>query len=1113
MSFEQLQNVYNKSNIYKEIEHKIFDLSIGNAISIKNLAGSLKSLTLSLLLKNTKDSSRFIIVTSSKEEAKEWYYDLLSLIGNEQIVLLSEAEKHIRIQNEQLDENTLNNIDALASIQHRKQCIIITTPQIYTHKVPKPHQLQQYRIAMKRGNTYSFTEFTNGLMLQGFERKELVENQGDISIRGGIVDVFPLGYDSPLRFEFWGNEIESIREFDPLSQRSIREFEEIEFIGHLYHQQDEVFSSSFLDYISHDSSYFILDQKEQVSIVFHSLNADDVLEEIHTYKVVELDSLGKADIEVDAVQQPNFSSSLSGLAVKLRSLAAMKMHLFLCADGQANKKRFNELLHTHFEYDEDNEEHEQDDQLADPEYTLRRIKWSETSLSKGFILNKDNIGVFTEHQLFERQHFQPNKRGKRFTGITLRELAQLHRGDFVVHVDKGIGKYDGLVTLEINNTKQECIRILYLGGDVLFVHMNHIHKIQKYSAAEDGAPRLSKLGSAEWERKKEKTKKKLKDIARELIKLYAKRKSEPGYKFPEDTQWQKEFEASFMYEDTPDQSKATIDVKSDMQSSIPMDRLVCGDVGFGKTEVAIRAAFKAAQSGKQVAVLVPTTILAHQHFNTFSDRLRRFPINVDVISRFRNTADQKLIIEKVKNGGIDILIGTHRILSKDIQFRNLGLLIIDEEQRFGVTAKEKLRYMRVSVDTLTLTATPIPRTLNFSLMGARDLSVIETPPRNRLPVYTEITEWEDDKIKDAIIRELSRGGQIFFVNDKIAELDRLHQKLLALVPSLRCATAHGQMETELLENVMEKFLEKKIDCLLSTKIVESGLDIPNANTIFIHNADNFGLAELYQLRGRVGRSNTQAYCTLIVPPIKKLTPTAVKRLQALEEHTDLGSGFQLAMRDMEIRGAGNLLGAEQSGFIADMGFELYQQIVEESVNELKEEEFSDLFKGIIDTKKKKVKVNQEISIDIGNDSLLPSSYIKNDTERFDYYKKLYNVRSETELHSIHSELRDRFGSLPQEAENLLFAVRLRILSMELGFIKVALANNILAIELPPESNEPFYEYIFPVIVNSLHVLPSSQFINSGKKVLLHISLQHDKEAIDILLHLKHLIEHSEVQSV
>lgn len=507
MSFEQLQNVYNKSNIYKEIEQRIFDLSIGNAISIKNLAGSLKSLTLSLLLKNAKESSRFVIVTSSNEEAKEWYYDLLSLIGNEHIVLLSEAEKHIRIQDEQLDENTLNNIDALASIQHKKQCIIITTPQIYTHKVPKPHQLQQYRIAMKRGNTYSFTEFTNGLMLQGFERKELVEIQGDISIRGGIVDVFPLGYDSPLRFEFWGNEIESIREFDPLSQRSIREFEEIEFIGHLYHQQDDVFVSSFLDYISHETSYFIVDQKEQVSIVFHSLQADDVLEEIHTYKVVELDSLGKADIEVDAIQQPNFSSSLSGLAVKLRSLAAIKMHLFLCADGHANKKRFNELLHTHFEYDEDNDEYELVDQLADPEYTLRRIKWSDTSLSKGFILRKDNIGVFTEHQLFERQHFQPNKRGKRFTGITLRELAQLHRGDFVVHVDKGIGKYDGLVTLEINNTKQECIRILYLGGDVLFVHMNHIHKIQKYSAAEDGAPRLSKLGSAEWERKKEKLRK------------------------------------------------------------------------------------------------------------------------------------------------------------------------------------------------------------------------------------------------------------------------------------------------------------------------------------------------------------------------------------------------------------------------------------------------------------------------------------------------------------------------------------------------------------------------------------------------------------------------------
>jgi transcription-repair coupling factor (superfamily II helicase) len=769
--------------------------------------------------------------------------------------------------------------------------------------------------------------------------------------------------------------------------------------------------------------------------------------------------------------------------------------VFLCADGQAHIQRFKDLFLLSLEQDEVVED--LIPEKISEEEVLRNIKWIDSTLSTGFICHELRFTVITEHQLFERKHFQKSGHVKRFSGISLKDLQQMHIGDYVVHVDKGIGQYDGLVTITINQQQQECVRLLYHGSDVLFVHLNNIHKIQKYSAQEASKPTLSRLGSSEWEKKKQKTKKRIKDIARELIKLYAMRKSEPGFQFPVDTHWQKEFEASFMYEDTVDQAKATEDVKRDMESTIPMDRLVCGDVGFGKTEVAIRAAFKAVQAGKQVAVLVPTTILAHQHFHTFSDRLRHYPVKVEVISRFRQHSDQKNIVDDITTGKIDILIGTHRILSKDIQFKDLGLLIIDEEQRFGVGAKEKLRNLRVSVDTLTLTATPIPRTLNFSLMGARDLSVIETPPRNRLPVNTVIHEWDDTLLHESISREIGRGGQIYVVNDNIKDLDAIHQRLLSIFPSIRCAKAHGQMESDQLEKVMEAFLEKKIDCLLSTKIVESGLDIPNANTIIINHADNFGLAELYQLRGRVGRSNTQAYCHLIIPPIQTITPQAVRRLQALEEFTELGSGFHLAMRDLEIRGAGNLLGAEQSGFIADMGLELYQTILEEAVSELKEDEFSDLFKGYVSDKKNK-KVNLDIAIDISSDALIPAAYISHDGERFEYYRRLYNVRSESELLKIISEIIDRYGPLPEVVENLIFAIRLRVIALSFGFNRLVFKNNVLSIEFPPDNNSAFYHTIFPGILDAVATGEYGSLINQDNKVFLHIPCDSRDTSLHIL---------------
>jgi transcription-repair coupling factor (superfamily II helicase) len=1063
----------------------------GSRVAVKTLSGSLRALTVAALWR--AHQKRVFVLADSKEEALEWLYDLNSLVGEQFTALFAEPDKKLHYSSEQLDEKIIAVIDSLAMVENNASCIAVGSPECLTFTVPRPNDVTTNRIHLERGGKLPFNQFTTTLSLHGFDRKDFVENQGDMAVRGGIVDVFPLGWSAPIRVEFWGDVIDSIREFDPLSQRSIREHLSLEFIADLFQHGDTPFESSVLDYFP-EGSLLVVDSPEQCAAKFEKLGIPDWEAKFSGWTILSMNGLGDADVPVKSAYQPALSASVQRLCLELRMIASNKSRIFLSAEGSVNSKRLHDLVTNAMEIDDE----ENELPIASPSQTLRSISWVDKTLAKGFILPDEKLAFFTEHQLFERRHFQTNKKGKQFTGITLRELAQLRRGDYVVHVDKGVGKFDGLETITIAGSKQDCARVIYEGGDVLYVHLNHIHKIQKYSGSEDAAPKLSKLGSAEWERKKARSKKKLKDIARELIRLYAERKAQPGYAFPADTNWQKEFEASFIYEDTPDQAKATAEVKVDMESQTPMDRLVCGDVGFGKTEVAVRAAFKAAQNGKQVAVLVPTTILAQQHFLTFTDRLHRYPVNVDVLSRFRTTAEQKEVLQKVKTGGVDILIGTHRILSKDLHFKNLGLLIIDEEQKFGVTAKEKLRSMRVTVDTLTLTATPIPRTLNFSLMGARDLSVIETPPRNRLPISTTIAEWNDGKILEHLLRELERGGQIYFVSDKISTLTKLHEQLVQLVPSLRCGIAHGQMETDKLEDVMEKFLERKYDVLLCTKIVESGLDIPNANTIFIHNADNFGLAELYQLRGRVGRSNTQAYCMLIVPPVKTLSRTALRRLQALEENTDLGSGFQLAMRDMEIRGAGNLLGAEQSGFIAEMGFELYQKILDEAVNELRTEEFSELFHEKDVTKKKRSFTNEDVAVEIGADALLPTNYVSADTERYEFYKRLYLVRSETELLNITSELRDRYGRLPAEAENLIFAVRLRVAALETGFTRLVFKNNLLTAELPPETNTSYYELLFMPLAAFIGSIPGARFVQKSPKVFLEAPIKNREEAITFL---------------
>ena len=756
---------------------------------------------------------------------------------------------------------------------------------------------------------------------------------------------------------------------------------------------------------------------------------------------------GKELIDFGGKLQPAFNGSIAALRKDLAALQQQSYAVYFTSDTNAELARLRELLNS-FPGGESPGETEE----ARPLET-ETFQFTVEALHGGFTIPGARLAVYTEHQIFSRLKRRGRKRPAKFKGLTERDIHMLHRGDFVVHQDFGIGRYDGMKRISVGGAEQEVVKILYDARDTLFVNLNYVGKLQKYSSKEGHVPALSRLGSAEWEKLKIRAKKKVKDIARELIALYARRKQSAGFAFSPDSPWQKELEASFMYEDTFDQAKATMDVKQDMEEPHPMDRLICGDVGFGKTEVAVRAAFKAVIDGKQAAVLVPTTILAMQHFNTFRDRLARYGVHLDVLSRFRAKAEQGEIIAKLRDGGIDIVIGTHRILSKDVAFRNIGLLIIDEEHRFGVAAKERIRQMKAEVDTLSLTATPIPRTLHFSLMGARDLSVIATPPRNRLPVITEILQWNDDIIRDAVTKELQRGGQAYFVHDRVQSMDELTGRLQGILPGVRLRSAHGQMPAHELEEVMMSFLEKRCDVLVATKIIESGLDIPNVNTIFINRADRFGMAELYQLRGRVGRSNAQAYAYLLTPPVASLPRQTVQRLQAVEEFTELGSGFNLAMRDLEIRGAGNLLGAEQSGFIENMGFETYTRVLEDAVRELKEEEFKGLFAKEVSFRAHE----RESVVETDLSTFIPEAYLRSEEERLALYRRLYALSSPEQLEEIQAEMQDRFGRLPAETENLFGMVRLRLAAVRIGFRKVAVKNNQLEAEFPPESDTEFYE--------------------------------------------------------
>jgi len=1031
---------------------------------------------------------------------------------NKKIVFISNEPEKISLLKDDLDlicdcdniatYRTDKNSDneettkSLSCLTEYDEFIVLIEAESLKKKIIPKEKFKDSLLEFKKDDEYLFEELLLKLNEYGYEKKDFVEETGDYSVRGGIIDLYPENYDTPIRIEFFGETIDSIREFDITTQRSVKEIEKIKIginITSGKNELSEELSGTVSDYIPEDALIF-LDEPEIILNITGEVSFKNILPEnrcifisiLHSADIIEKNSL--EELNFRTTPQPDFHSNLKLLYSNISEQLVNGFSVNILCSDEHQSERIRSLL----------EDYEQNASTESGKSILQKsdINYFSDSIQTGFIFPESKVTLYTEHQIFGRYFRQIKRKRKKFKGLTFEEIKELRPGDYVVHRDFGIGIFSGLRKIKAGNSEQEVVKLAYAGGDVLFLNMNYVNLIKKYSAGEGVSPALTKIGGGEWDKIKERAKKKVKDIARDLIILYAKRKTETGFAFSPDAHWQKELEASFIYEDTPDQFKATVDIKQDMENINPMDRLICGDVGFGKTEVAVRAAFKAVLDNKQVAILVPTTILAVQHYNTFRDRLSSYAVEVECISRLNSKKEQKEILKKLEEGIVNIIIGTHRILSKDIKFKDLGLLIIDEEQRFGVKAKEKLRAIKPNVDTLTLTATPIPRTLNFSLLGARDLSVINTPPKNRKPIQTEIITLEWNLITDIIRKEIQRGGQVYFVNDKISDLYILADKLKDYLPSAKIGIAHGQMDGNELEDIVVNFIEKKYNVLFCTKIIESGLDIPNVNTIIINNANMYGLSELYQLRGRVGRSDSQAYAYFISPPVGKLTKTAIRRLQAIEEYTDLGSGFNLAMRDMEIRGVGNLLGKEQSGFISQVGFETYIDIIDEAVAELKENEFKELFQDEASLKKISdsiTKKTEYVSTIFESDlnALIPKEYIENDTERLNIYKRLYEVKEIAGLNPIKDELIDRFGKYGSEVENLLKQIELKIIATGIGLEKIIVREKSLILYFPINKEHKIFESeFFTNLINKLSTEKSGKysFINDDDRLIMEVIL-------------------------
>ena len=1033
-----------------------------NRTHIKGLLGSAFSLVISEAFKQA--DKPFLLVFNDKEEAA-FYLNDLEILLNDKDVLFYPGSYRRPYQIEETDNaNVLLRSEVLNRINSRKKpAIIITYPDALFEKVVTRRELEKNTLKISVNDNLSI-DFVNEVLFEyKFKRVDFVTEPGEFSVRGGIVDVFSFSHDEPYRIEFFGDDVDSIRTFDVETQLSTDQIKKISIIPNVANKFLDESRQSFLKYIAQKTIIFtknadlvfdrIDDFYSKAEEAFKNLsselkhaepetlfcNATELKKQLLDFNLLEFGSKAVFDsqdhiITFNTTPQPAFNKQFNLLIEDLNLHHDKGYTNYIACVSEQQAKRFHDIF---------------DDAEATVHY-----KTIVLSLYQGFVDHENKITCYTDHQIFERYHKFHIKNGyAKKQAITLKELTNLDIGDYVTHIDHGIGRFGGLQKIDVEGQKQEAIKLIYGERDVLYLSIHSLHKITKFNGKDGKPPKVYKLGSKAWKTLKAKTKSRVKEIAFNLIQVYAKRKLEKGYQYHPDSHMQHELEASFIYEDTPDQSTATADVKADMESERPMDRLVCGDVGFGKTEVAIRAAFKAVDNGKQVAVLVPTTILAYQHSRTFKERLKDFPVTVDYLNRFRTAKEKRETLENLESGSVDIIIGTHQLVNKNVKFKDLGLLIVDEEQKFGVAVKEKLKTLKDNVDVLTLTATPIPRTLQFSLMAARDLSVITTPPPNRHPIESHVIRFTEESIRDAVTYEIQRGGQIFFIHNRIENIKEVAGMIQRLVPDAKIGIGHGQMEGKKLEQLMLAFINGEFDVLVSTTIVESGLDVPNANTIFINNANNFGLSDLHQMRGRVGRSNKKAFCYFITPEYSAMTEDARKRITALEQFSELGSGFNIAMKDLEIRGAGDLLGGEQSGFINDIGFDTYQKILNEAINELKETEFADLYE---DDGKEKEYV-KDITIDSDFELLFPDDYVNNISERLILYTKLNEVKTEAELEKFESDIRDRFGELPTQVEDLMNSVRIKWVATKMGLEKVVMKQNKLIGYFITDQKSGFYQ--------------------------------------------------------
>ena len=1089
MNLEVLLNLYKNDPRCFQVVDRI-SMQQPQHLHLKGLHGSASQFVLAAIHSMPVSSGiNHLVVLRDAEEAAYFHNTLENITNALDIFYFPSSFKNKKNYQLLNSSHVMLRTEALTRIassiaggsREMAKKIIVTYPEALFEKVVFSKTLTENIISIKQADILDVNAMLEKFVNHGFTRTDFVYEPGQFAVRGGILDIYSFGNEKPYRIELFGNEVDSIRIFDPENQLSERKLLQVNIIPNVETQFESGDKVSLLEFLPENTVVWMQDwdfikekieqQEEDLSIfldtkdintsrqqtcedenevnrktdvgLYDFINAAEVEKQISARHIIEMGNKTHfpnlqspiSQLLFSTKEQPAFNRQFNLLIRNLQDYEKEQYNIFIFAENPRQLER----LHIIF-----------NDLKAEIQVTPIAV-----SIHEGFIDDDLKIVCYTDHQVFQRYHkYKVKQAFSKNKALTLKTLRELQPGDYVSHIDHGVGVYSGLQKIEANGRMQEAVRIQYKDGDLLYVNISSLHKISKYSGKEGSIPKMNKLGSDVWNKLKEKTKKQVKDIATDLIKLYAQRKSLHGFAHSPDTYMQTELEASFIYEDTPDQAKASEDVKRDMEKDSPMDRLVCGDVGFGKTEVAVRAAFKSCADGKQAAVLVPTTILAYQHYKTFGERLKDFPVTVDFINRFKSSKEKKETLKKLEEGKIDIIIGTHALLGKDVKFKDLGVMIIDEEQKFGVSAKEKLKQIRTTVDSLTLTATPIPRTLQFSLMGARDLSIINTPPPNRQPIQTEVMVFNEDAIRDIIYYETERGGQVFFIHNRVKGLAEMKSFIQGLCPDVSIAYAHGQMEGDELEDTILDFMDKKYDVLVCTNIVESGVDIPNVNTIIVNNAHQFGLSDLHQLRGRVGRSNKKAFCYLVAPPMSTMPPDSRKRLSTLEQYSDLGSGFQIAMRDLDIRGAGNLLGGEQSGFIAEIGFEMYQKILDEAIRELKRNEFRDLYKEEI---QKQDDFVSDCSIDTDLEILIPDEYVESITERLSLYSRLDNCETEKDLQDFHVEMNDRFGPIPAQVEDLFTTVRCRKLSVELGFEKLFLKNNTLKCFFVSNPDSPYFQ--------------------------------------------------------